>query len=265
MKKHNLQNKEIDQIGYSLLKVAKTSDEEIEKIVANPQLFDSIKARIRVEEELYAKSESNFGGWNWLKLSFINRQMAIISFAVLMVFFTFAALIVLEKLESTQIANETVRPNTQTQIAENETLLNDSKDNFEDNFVSDFSENEMNFKTKNLKSSKHLGKTNLVKQQRVLVKKSFKPDNLRKMKNLEKASPESSKKEIQKVFYSLTFAENSEIGSDNLQIVRTELSRSELFDLGVNLQFENEASTIKTELLVGMDGEARAIRIVKKY
>ena len=48
MSKQDLQNKKLDQIGRKLLEAAGTREEEIERIVAAPQLFDSVKASIEI-------------------------------------------------------------------------------------------------------------------------------------------------------------------------------------------------------------------------
>ena len=47
------------------------------------------------------------------------------------------------------------------------------------------------------------------------------------------------------------------------QIVRTEISRSSLFAMGVDLPLEGANEKIKTDLLVGPDGVVRGVRIVK--
>jgi hypothetical protein len=65
------------------------------------------------------------------------------------------------------------------------------------------------------------------------------------------------------VFYSLAVGRNWEESGEDLQIVRAEISRSELFALGINLSVENESAKVKTDLLVGADGLARAFRFVE--
>jgi hypothetical protein len=64
-------------------------------------------------------------------------------------------------------------------------------------------------------------------------------------------------------FYALTYAGNLGETGEDWQIIRTEISRSSLFALGVNLSIENESEKLKTDLLVGSDGIPRAIRFVK--
>lgn len=271
MKRQNLKNKEIDQIGSNLLKVTKTSNEEIEKVVANPQLFNSIKTRIKADEQLHLETKHGFVNWNWLKLSFINQQAAISAVAILVVFVIFSALIVVRNQESMQTAEkqEIVKTKIQPKITKTESSLQDSETESEKDFASKSEKPDRNeqiiSKKEGDKSSKHTRTTNSAKPQYASAKSSNKPKRVQKQKIVQKESPQVAKKEPQKIFYSLPFAENDEIGNENLQIVSTELSRSELFALGVNLQFENETSTVETELLVGDDGVARAIRVVEKY
>lgn len=63
-------------------------------------------------------------------------------------------------------------------------------------------------------------------------------------------------------FYALNFAPNTEEIYQDGRIIRVDLSRTSLFALGVNIPLENGAVTIKTDLLVGPDGVAQAIRLV---
>lgn len=249
MKRQNLKNKEIDQIGGNLLKVTKPSNEEIEKVAANPQLFDSIKTRIKADEQLHLETKHGFVNWNWLKLSFINRQAAISAVAILVVFVIFSALIVVRNQESMQTAEKQkiVKTKIQPKITKTESSLQDSETESEKDFASKSEKSDINEQIASKKKS------------------SNKPKRVQKQKIVRKESPQVAKKEPQKVFYSLLFTENDEIGNENLQIVSTKLSRSELFALGVNLQLENETSTVETELLIGEDGVARAIRVVEKY
>ncbi len=47
------------------------------------------------------------------------------------------------------------------------------------------------------------------------------------------------------------------------RIIRVDLKRSSLFALGVNLPLENDAETVKADLLIGSDGVTRAVRVVR--
>ena len=49
MKKQNLQNERLDDIGLRLLDVARLRNDEVDRIAAAPHLFDAVKARIKAE------------------------------------------------------------------------------------------------------------------------------------------------------------------------------------------------------------------------
>ncbi|HVF46467.1 MAG TPA: hypothetical protein VNA17_02765 [Pyrinomonadaceae bacterium] len=61
-------------------------------------------------------------------------------------------------------------------------------------------------------------------------------------------------------FYAVSYTGEDTAGG---RIMRVELNRSALFALGVNLPLENDAATVKTDLLIGSDGVTRGLRIVK--
>ena len=68
----------------------------------------------------------------------------------------------------------------------------------------------------------------------------------------------------ERAFHAVSYA-NEPADSDNGgRIVRMDLSRSALFALGVNLPLENDGDApVKTDVLVGRDGLAKAIRVVE--
>jgi type IV secretory pathway VirB10-like protein len=244
MSKHDLQNERLDQIGRNLFKATRVNNEEIEKIVAAPQLFDSVKARIAVEEQLLRKPNLFFG--NWASLFFWNRQSVASAFAILIVLLTCAAVLIIKKQGSSQLVEQMIKPETRPQIkrAENQPLPSEIKE------------------TK-IKETKNPAIKNRVDTERIV----FKVETPKLQNSTRKPSPQktsqSAKKQPQEVFYSLASAGNWEANGEDLQIVRTELSRSELFALGVDVPVENDTAKIKTNLLVGADGVARAIRFVE--
>lgn len=274
MNRQNLQNKEIDRVGSRLLKVTKPSNEEIERIVADPQLFDSITARIKADDQIDVQPKHSLLNWNRLKLPLLNRQMAIRTAAILTAFFVFAAMILITTQESGHIVEEkkiTIEPKIQTKdFAISENPLQESKtDITEKDSLSKSAKRPNNkrivSKKKSFKQLKSVRKKNSVKPQYASERRSIKPKPSKKQKVAIDKSPQVAKNEPQKVFYILPYSGNSEIGSGKVQIVSAKLSRSELFALGVNLQLENENSAIETELIIGDDGVARAIRVVEKY
>lgn len=64
-------------------------------------------------------------------------------------------------------------------------------------------------------------------------------------------------------FYPVTFAGGVEDISGGGQVVRTEIPRSSLIAMGLDIPLESANQKIKTDLLVGQDGVIRGVRIVK--
>jgi hypothetical protein len=71
MKRFEEKNERLDQIGGELLKASVLKDEEIEKIVAAPHLFDSIKATIRLEQKAVRPV------WGWQKSAAVFAAVAV--------------------------------------------------------------------------------------------------------------------------------------------------------------------------------------------
>ena len=239
MSNRDLQNEMLDQIGRRLLKAARTSDEEIEKIVAAPQLFDSVKARIKAQEQTRRKTKSFFSGWmsifNW------NFQNTAGAFAVLIVLAAGAAVIIFKNQDSPQSVKQSIQTEIRPQIAQ----ADDKAPVLE------------------IEETKILQVKNRSNAERAV----FKATPAKSPAQVRKSNPAKPRKntnqQTQEIFYSLAVAGNWEADGEDLRVVRTELSKSELFTLGVTLPVENEARKVKTDLLVSADGVARAIRFVE--
>ena len=239
MSKHNLQNEQLDQIGRELLKAARVSNEEIEKIVHAPQLFNSVKARIKAENQSHHKSKRFSGGW--ASVFVWNRQSTAGAFTILIVLATCAAVIVFKNQNAPQSVERTIKPEIRPQIAQVENQLTPAE----------------------IKESK----IPAIKKRVVVEKTAFKAEKPKLQNPIRKLIPRKSvrkpEKESEEIFYSLQFARNWQTEGEDLQIVRAEITRAELFALGINIPVENETAKIKTDLLVGTDGVARAIRFVE--
>jgi hypothetical protein len=61
----------------------------------------------------------------------------------------------------------------------------------------------------------------------------------------------------------LSFAGDLEETAAGGRIIRVDMSRSSLFAMGVDIPLENGREMVKTDLLIGSDGMARAVRIVE--
>lgn len=247
MNQRNLQNENLDRIARRLLDAARVSDENIEKIVAAPNLFDSIKNRIESEKSELHKNQ--FSIKLFANPLFLKWQTTAV-FALLLI--SIAAFVINSKTGNSSVTlseqtfaptkqNEEIQSNETQRIIPNDILKNPPLAVKINEPASEIRQNRVNLK--NLQ--------NLVKTRKLTARKT--PPKLKTIPN----QIDSAGK-----FYALNYAGISADPNSEVKIVRAELSRSALFALGVNLPLENETEKIKTDLLVGDDGVARAIRFV---
>jgi hypothetical protein len=235
----DLQNEKLDRAGRRLLNAARVGEAEIDKIILLPKLYDAVKTRISAEN-VQRKPKRLFSG---LSFGFVwNRYTAMNLCLVLLVLTAVAASIIFQTKVSPHATQQTTKQETRRQITK-----------IENSFPSKPELKEM--------------KTPAVKHRPSVEQISFKAETPRLPKQTQKPisrkPPKPVKKQSPEIFYALGSAGSWEASGEDMRVIRAELSRSELFSLGVNLPFENEATKIKTDLLVGADGIAKAIRIVE--
>jgi hypothetical protein len=229
MSKKDLQNKEIDRIGRELLGAARVSDEEIEKIIHAPHIFESVRAGIK-------KEQSRRKPKRFFNLPVLNWRSAAGAFAILLIL-AVGAVVILSNQSAQPLTVQIEQSKIQMQIKPSEDLPQITKI--------------------------EQPETPSVKNPVLARRADFRKDAPKLKNQARKANaakqPQSIKEEG--AFYAL--GGNWEADAEDLQIVRAELSRAELFALGVNLPVENETPKIKTDLLVGAGGVPRAIRFVE--
>lgn len=239
MSKNDLQNKDLDRVERRLLETAKVSSEEIDRIVASPKLFGAIKAGIETEKQSRRAPNGFFAGW--INISFLNRQTIAGATAILLVAAVCAAVIVFKKQDLPQMVTEVIETETKPLITPSE-----SREQFAEIKATEISTNKNRIQTETIVHK---------------VKKTKAPSPERKPNLLN--TPRVSEKQSPQIYYSLATGANWEADGEDLQVVRAELSRTELFALGVNLPDEEGIAKIKTDLLVGANGVPRAIRFVE--
>jgi hypothetical protein len=239
MSKTDLQNKNLDRIERRLLETAKVSSEEFDRIVAAPRLFQAIKAGIEKEKQTRRAPQRFFAGW--INISFLNRQTIAGAMAILLVSAVCAAVVIFRKQESPQLVTQAIEKETKALIAPGERREQ----------LAEIEATEISADKKRVRTERLVHK---VKKQKA-PRRETKPNQPKAPRSFEKQSPQ--------VFYSLARGANWEAENEELQVVRAELSRSDLFSLGVNLPDEEGVAKIKTDLLVGSNGVPRAIRFVE--
>lgn len=244
MKKCGLQNERLDEIGRKLLKSRKLQNEEVEKIVSKPQLFNSVMSQIKTEQ-LRRERKIFFGQWfifqNW------HWQKTALSFGILAAFLVTAMSFGVFKNSAPSeglLTGKVITPEIQMPTLSTENLSSPQIDK-----VMPESQNTIDFGAKHRKVTQKIR----IKNHNPKLRKSSQKTNLRK------PLPQSTIDEGE--FFPLIFAGNP-TDEDNTQIIRADLSRATLFALGVNLSLENENETIKTDILFGSDGLPKAIRLV---
>ena len=248
MDKRNLQNNELDRVGRKLLAAAKVRDEEIEQIVGSPMLFDSIKTRIKIErcchnQKSVSVARANWQIWNWHRAS----AMVLLLFIVSVIGFA-----VFSKFASQQQIELAATPEIQPRVKQIETEpLQITQQTPEDSTVT-------------VKTIDSVIESPKIIKQKIAVNKISKTQKPATPMPKQQRRLQPKQTETAGEFYALAFTGNPVETGEELQIVRAELSRSSLFALGVNLPIENEFEKIKTDLLVGADGVAKAIRLVNK-
>lgn len=242
MRKRNLQNEKLDQIGRKLLETTRVRHDEIEQIVASPQLFDAVKARIKTEQR-ERKSKNLFGNrlsftiWNWQSFSVASAVLIILVFGA----FSFIVM-----RQPDQINDQIVQaPEMPIEVAPIEIPQ-----------PRQISQDLPELAIKKKPFVKPKIKQAFFEKEKAQPKKA-------ERKQIPAKKPGNIANDPGGEFYALNYVGNPNQTGEALRVVRTELSRSTLFALGVNLPIENESEKIKTDLLVGMDGVARAIRFVE--
>lgn len=216
-----LDNQQLDEIGKALVKGDALRTRDVERIVANPALFDSVRMRIELDDASADRPRSVF------------RRPAITALAGIgAIVFLALAFVTLTDVPA-DVAQEAAVPLTrQTEIRQF---------NKGDSVVT---------------AEPDAAGGEEIEIRRISTRPtSVKPRRMRHTVS-EEPRPEPE-------FYALSYAGDPHETERGGRIVRVDISRSTLFAMGVNIPLENDAETVKADLLVGNDGVTRAIRVVR--
>ena len=226
MLKGKIDNSELDAIGKTLVKQAFDRRPDVEKIVSNPYLFRRVKARCNGGGE----SSKVFAS----PLTKILRLRTAVGGAVGAVMIAAAiGLSLLSSQEKSVVNNEFQIPLQQADVAR--PLDPPQVD------VGKLSQSRAtNFETP--------------RAEKVAVQNKRTP-SLQALPDIEFESDGE--------FYPVAYTGDIEEAATGGRVIRVDMNRSSLFALGVNLPLENDAETVKADLLVGRDGVTRAVRFVR--
>ena len=219
MLKEKLENKRLDEIGKQLLKAASPASRDIERIVANPELFDLVRARVGAEKPPAAVRRSIF-------------RPGVAAFAsIVFVVLAGLAIVYLGPKSNQQVLSKPVQAPPQK--------ITESQRHTQPDTVVDtaFPSSEVP----------------------VRVERASTKSNPRPMRTKQ---PAAQQIRYEDDFYALSYAGDPNETERGGRIVRVDIPRSTLFAMGFDIPLENEAETVKADLLVGTDGVTRAIRVV---
>lgn len=225
MGKGNIDNSTLDQIGKTLVRRAYDRSPEIERIVSDPHLFARVRARINNAAETSTVAVSPFTRVFGLR----SAVAACASAAVIAAAVTFSFL---SSKEGTFADNTMDIPPQQADVAR---PLDPHRVNIGELSLS----RATTFETP--RTEKIAVENKRTRSTKVLPDTEFDSDG---------------------EFYPVAYTGDIEEAAAGGRVIRVNMNRSSLFALGVDLPLENDADTVKADLLVGRDGVTRAVRLV---
>ena len=218
------------ELARHLVRASRASREQIDQIVEADDLFESIRVRINAEQMSSAQFSPSYkrSAWSIYSPKLLSACIALSAIALIM---------------AVSIANRWLHETYPFEISNNSRI---SSETFE-----------LGGTPNNIQK---LPKTRVnVRKARTATKWP-----LPHRQDRERVPSQSGKKPEPEVFYSLSSGGTIEADGD-LRRVRTQLSRSDLFALGVTAPMEDDIATIKADLLIALDGKPRAIRFVVSH
>jgi hypothetical protein len=216
----NLENKQIDEIGKAVVRTGTLAPRDIENVIANPALFDSIRTRIAIEvTEPVARPK------------FFRPGVAV--FASLALVAVVAGFVVFRSVPTEVVTDRTLPENKKSDVKHS---------SVPDRIVSLDPEPEQ--------------EDDSIRPQRAVVRQTVRTEKPKRSRVGTMTNDEGE-------FYAVSYAGDPNETERGSRIIRVDIPRSTLFAMGVNIPLENEAETVKADLLVGNDGVTRGIRVVK--
>jgi hypothetical protein len=250
MSKSDLQSEKLDRAAKNLFARRGVNNAEIENIVEAPELFTSIARAIAAEKRSRCEPPRLWNRFAVISLLQTNKMTSVS--ALLLVI---ASGTVFIAYHSNQFSGaENARRNVEKPLSPPIFDRNQTESAAETTIGATLTETRR--ATTGAVKNRAAADSQTVSRRRTAV-----PNRPRQTPRV--AAPPKTGNVAPEVFYSLAGAENWENEGEDLRLVRAELSKSELFALGFDMPIEPESPKIKTDLLIGTNGVARAIRFVE--
>ena len=218
----NAEKKKLDEIGKALERAGSSRVQNIDQIVAKPDLFDGIRDRISSESRGRRRA-----------LGLIRPGFTVAGTVLLIAVASFAYFSM--RTPSTAVISKSGPPPVKTK--------DEPKRYSNPDVVVDRPEER---------------DITPVRPERVAMTRQ--PE-----RSVSRVRPVSARHVVdeQNEFYALSYAGDPNETERGGRIVRVDIPRATLFAMGFDLPLENESETVKADLLIGSDGVARAVRVVK--
>jgi hypothetical protein len=231
MKRGRLTNKELDELGKQLFIAAEPDEGEIERLVANPRLYDGVLAKIAAADEPVRQPRRRFA----LKpLAAMAMTLALLSIPLLAL------------LKSFDDGGQNSKASYLRAIASTSQMPT-------------FEKSKVPFNPVPVGPPEDPGDDQRSRPMKAVMTDTVERDRPRRLP-IPRAKHQP---EPEPVFHPIGLAERAEDAAIDGRVVRVEMPRSALFALGVDLPLENGTRAVKADLLVGADGIPRGIRLVE--
>lgn len=228
MRKHESQNEKVDQLANRLMGQTMLTDGEIDKIIASPMLYSSIRSRVNATPE--AKP-----GFAWFRIP------AVAAFASILIVVGVTSFVFYRNGKPVDTVNRVVeKPPT---VANNPAPFKKSAE--PDGISPDFS--------KPAKSDQPQSQDSRMTIQNASYRKPI-ANSVRAPRPIAVKQPDLE-------FIPLVYTEDPAESLKGGRVIRVELPRASLFAMGISVPLENGSETVKADLLVGQDGVPRGIRM----
>lgn len=238
-----ISDEQLDRIAGKLLENFALNDEMLDEIAASPRLLSKVRAGIEEEKTRRAR------GW----MPTFRLPVWAFGVGLLIVCVGFAAMFFSSgKDQNLATVEQDSVQKFPEQVAENETI--------DDRKAEISKTTEENNSVKNL-STERVSTKSAAPKVRLIAKNQTRETASKPSAKLPKneIAPAAAVEETKTDFIALTYAANTDSG----QIVRVKVPSSMMVSLGLKSNVEKESEMVNAEVVVGIDGTARAIRFIR--
>lgn len=228
MRREKLTKKELDELGKRLVIAAKPSDDEVDRLVSNPRLYDGVLAKIAAESRPPREARKGFA----------YKPAATAAMAVALLSVPLLVLLKYSGVNDPVASRLRVLP-----YKVEEKPLVPVPEQIDQPAARD---------------ERELRPIPAVMTRAAEVPATAPPPTVKA------ARPRPPRvRYAEPSFVPIGLPERAEEAAIDGRVVRVEMPRSALFAMGVDVPLENGTRSVKAELLVGPDGSPRAIRLVE--